>query len=98
MMFSVVAVSLKKKETASLLKRWLPAPPLTRFAPAHTGALHLGHVVNAIYVWGLARSLDGRVVLRIEDHDRQRSRREAEQSMLDDLDWLGLVPDIYPTA
>jgi glutamyl/glutaminyl-tRNA synthetase len=70
---------------------------LTRFAPAPTGNLHLGHVVNAIYVWGLARSLRGRVLLRIEDHDRQRSRRDAEQKMLDDLDWLGLEADIYPT-
>ena len=85
-------------ETANLLKRRLLTPTVTRFAPAPTGALHLGHVVNALYVWGLARALDGRVLLRIEDHDRQRSRREAEQSMLDDLDWLGLAPDIYPTS
>ncbi len=70
----------------------------TRFAPAPTGDLHLGHVVNAIYVWGLARSLGGQVILRIEDHDRQRARRQAEQKMLDDLDWLGLEPDRYPTS
>lgn len=72
-------------------------PPLTRFAPAPTGALHLGHVVNAIYVWGLARALGGRILLRIEDHDRQRARAEAERQMLDDLDWLGLAADIYPS-
>jgi glutamyl/glutaminyl-tRNA synthetase len=83
--------------TAELLKRRLPQSPLTRFAPAPTGALHIGHVVNAIYVWGLARALGGRTLLRIEDHDRQRSRREAEQWLLDDLDWLGFVPDLYPT-
>jgi glutamyl/glutaminyl-tRNA synthetase len=71
--------------------------PITRFAPAPTGALHLGHVVNAVYVWGLARALGGRVVLRIEDHDRQRSRPEFERDMLDDLDWLGLEADVYPT-
>jgi glutamyl/glutaminyl-tRNA synthetase len=70
---------------------------VTRFAPAPTGALHLGHAVNAIYVWGIARALGGRVVLRIEDHDRQRARAEAERSMLDDLDWLGFTPDLYPT-
>jgi glutamyl/glutaminyl-tRNA synthetase len=70
----------------------------TRFAPAPTGDLHLGHVVNAIYVWGLARSVGGQIVLRIEDHDRQRARRSAEQKMLDDLDWLGLAPDVYPTS
>ena len=76
----------------------LPVSPLTRFAPAPTGHLHLGHVVNAIHVWGLARALGGRVLLRIEDHDRQRCRPEYEASILDDLDWLGLEPDVFPTA
>ena len=66
---------------------------LTRFAPAPTGHLHLGHVVNALHVWGAARDRDGRVVLRIEDHDRQRSRSEYEQSILEDLEWLGFVHD-----
>jgi glutamyl/glutaminyl-tRNA synthetase len=72
----------------------LPPSPLTRFAPSPTGHLHLGHVVNAIYVWGIARALGGRVLLRIEDHDRARSRLEYERSILEDLDWLGLEPDI----
>jgi glutamyl-tRNA synthetase/glutamyl-Q tRNA(Asp) synthetase len=69
----------------------------TRFAPSPTGFLHLGHVVNAIYVWGLARAGGGDVVFRIEDHDRQRSRREYEAGLLDDLDWLGFQPDVHPT-
>ena len=72
--------------------------PLTRFAPAPTGYLHLGHVANAIYVWGLAAALGGRVLLRVEDHDRQRCRPEYEHALLDDLDWLGFAPDVYPTA
>jgi glutamyl/glutaminyl-tRNA synthetase len=71
----------------------LPPRPLTRFAPSPTGHLHLGHAVNAIYVWGLARALGGRVLLRIEDHDRVRSRPEYERAILEDLDWLGLEPD-----
>jgi glutamyl-tRNA synthetase/glutamyl-Q tRNA(Asp) synthetase len=75
----------------------LPAAPLTRFAPAPTGWLHLGHVLNAHYVWTLARAVEGRVLLRIEDHDRTRSRPEFEAGILDDLDWLGFHPDIYPT-
>jgi len=66
---------------------------LTRYAPSPTGHLHLGHVVNAIYVWGLARVAGGRVLLRMEDHDRIRCRPEYETSILDDLAWLGFVPD-----
>ena len=66
---------------------------LTRFAPAPTGHLHLGHVVNALHVWAAARQRDGQVLLRIEDHDRQRSRPEYEQSIVEDLAWLGFVHD-----
>ena len=66
---------------------------LTRFAPAPTGHLHLGHVVNALHVWGAAHERDGRVLLRIEDHDRQRSRPEYEASIIEDLAWLGFVHD-----
>lgn len=76
------------------------APPLvlapgfvTRFAPAPTGYLHLGHAANAVWVWGIARAFGGRVLLRVEDHDRGRCRPEYEAALLDDLDWLGLVPD-----
>ena len=69
----------------------------TRFAPAPTGYLHLGHVVNAIHVWGIARAFGGDVLLRIEDHDRTRCRAEYEDALLDDLDWLGFVPDIGST-
>ena len=65
----------------------------TRFAPSPTGYLHLGHVVNAIYVWGTARARGGRVILRIEDHDRIRSRAGFEASILEDLDWLGFNAD-----
>ena len=67
--------------------------PTTRFAPAPTGRLHLGHLANAIFVWGLARRLDGRVLLRVEDHDRQRCRPEHEAALLDDLDRLGIAAD-----
>lgn len=74
------------------------AQPLTRFAPAPTGFLHLGHVVNAIYVWGLAGARGGRVLLRVEDHDAGRCRPEYERALLDDLDWLGFVPDAFPTG
>ncbi len=71
---------------------------VTRFAPSPTGYLHLGHVVNAVWVWDTARAFGGTVLLRIEDHDRSRCRPEYERAILDDLDWLGLAPDIAPTA
>ena len=73
--------------------RVLPHAPVTRFAPAPTGFLHMGHLVNALYTWGIARATGGRVILRVEDHDRQRSRPEYETALLDDLDRLGLRPD-----
>jgi glutamyl-Q tRNA(Asp) synthetase len=80
------------------------APIISRFAPAPTGYLHLGHVVNALCVWGISRargSLEGsgqagRVLLRIEDHDRLRSRPEYETALLEDVAWLGFVPDGPP--
>lgn len=66
-------------------------PFVTRFAPSPTGYLHLGHVVNAIYVWGMARARGGEVILRIEDHDRIRSRPQFEAAILEDLEWLGFA-------
>ena len=68
----------------------------TRFAPAPTGYLHLGHVANAIHVWGLARSAGASVLLRVEDHDRGRSRPAFEAALLEDLAWLGFEADEGP--
>jgi glutamyl-Q tRNA(Asp) synthetase len=76
----------------------VPQPPCVRFAPAPTGWLHLGHVANAIAVWGFARATGARVLLRVEDHDAQRCRPEYEAGLLDDLDWLGFTPDLFPTT
>jgi glutamyl/glutaminyl-tRNA synthetase len=75
-----------------------PIRPRTRFAPSPTGYLHLGHVANAIHVWGIARAHGGEVLLRLEDHDRGRCRPEYEASILEDLEWLGLTPDIGSAA
>jgi glutamyl-tRNA synthetase/glutamyl-Q tRNA(Asp) synthetase len=82
-----------------------PDAVTSRYAPAPTGYLHLGHVLNAIYVWGatdrlqLARAGSSggrRVLLRIEDHDAQRSRRIYEDAILEDLGWLGFEADGPP--
>jgi len=85
---SIVAVIRPRLDA----RQW-PTPPVTRYAPSPTGYLHLGHVVNAIYVWGVARALGGRVQLRLEDHDRIRCRPEFERALLEDLDWLGFTAD-----
>ncbi len=54
--------------------------------------MHMGHVAHMLYVWGLAGLLGGEVLLRIEDHDRQRCKRGYERSVLRDLEWLGFEP------
>ena len=77
----------------AVLSHGLGPAPVTRFAPSPTGFLHLGHVVNAVFVWGIARAAGGRVRLRIEDHDRVRCTPAFEAALLEDLDWLGFVPD-----
>jgi len=85
--------------SGALLGSRLPASGWrTRFAPAPTGYLHLGHLVNAIHVWGIARAFGGTVLLRLEDHDLTRCKPEYEQALLDDLDWLGFMPDEAPLA
>jgi len=64
----------------------------TRFAPSPTGRLHLGHVASMLAVWGLAEVWELAVDVRIEDHDRQRCRREYLEGLRDDLAWLGFAP------
>lgn len=80
--------ALRARLEARLPPRWR-----TRFAPAPTGHLHLGHAVNAVYVWSIARAFGGAVVVRIEDHDAQRARPVYADSILTDLAWLGLHAD-----
>jgi len=62
----------------------------TRFAPSPTGLLHLGHAYSALVGLGRARRAGGRFLLRIEDIDRGRSRREYEEAIYEDLAWLGV--------
>ncbi len=68
----------------------------TRFAPSPTGDLHLGHAYAARFAWDAARRGGGRYLVRIEDIDGARCRREFEARNLDDLAWLGLQPDAPP--
>ena len=67
-----------------------------RFAPSPTGQLHVGNARTALFNWLLARGKDGTFILRIEDTDAERSTRESEASILEDLRWLGLDWDEGP--
>ena len=67
-----------------------------RFAPSPTGQLHVGNARTALFNWLLAHGKDGTFVLRIEDTDAERSTRESEASILEDLRWLGLGWDEGP--
>jgi glutamyl-tRNA synthetase len=69
-----------------------------RFAPSPTGLLHVGNARTALFNWLLARGRGGTFILRIEDTDVERSTRESEQGILDDLRWLGLDWDEGPDA
>ena len=68
----------------------------TRFAPSPTGTLHIGNVRTALFAWLYARKHGGQFILRIEDTDRERSTRESAQSILTELEWLGLNYDEGP--
>jgi len=65
-------------------------PPVLRFAPSPNGHLHLGHAFSALFNAKLARDLGGRLLVRIEDIDPQRSRPEYVAGIFEDLRWLGL--------
>lgn len=67
-----------------------------RFAPSPTGSLHVGGARTALYNWLAARKAGGKFLIRIEDTDLARSTRESEDSMLADLEWLGLDWDEGP--
>lgn len=71
--------------------RALLTRPITRFAPSPTGELHLGHVLHAAWVWGVAEAAGAEIIVRMEDHDRQRCTPAFERSILDDLAWLGFT-------
>jgi len=67
-----------------------------RFAPSPTGQLHVGNARTALFNWLLARGHGGVFILRIEDTDVERSTKQSEESILDDLRWLGLEWDEGP--
>ena len=66
------------------------SPIVTRFAPSPTGFLHIGGARTALFNWLYARGRGGKMLLRIEDTDRERSTKEAIDAILDGLKWLEL--------
>ena len=63
---------------------------ILRFAPSPNGYLHLGHAYSAFLNQDIARDLGGRLLLRIEDIDRERCRPDYEAALYEDLRWLGI--------
>ena len=69
---------------------------ITRFAPSPTGTLHIGGVRTALFNYVYAKKHSGKFLVRIEDTDRERSTKEFEKNILDNLDSIGLSPDEKP--
>lgn len=67
--------------------------PIVRFAPSPTGKLHVGNVRTALINWLFAKADGGKFILRIDDTDTERSTKEFEDGLREDLEWLGLVWD-----
>ena len=70
--------------------------PVFRFAPSPNGHLHLGHAYSALLNQQMARQVQGKLLLRIEDIDIQRCTPELETQMLHDLEWIGFEWDEKP--
>src|SRR5215213_1445235 len=71
----------------------MTATIVTRFAPSPTGFLHIGGARTALFNWLYARARGGKMLLRIEDTDRERSTQAAIDAILDGLSWLGIEWD-----
>ncbi|MDR1702293.1 MAG: glutamate--tRNA ligase [Sporomusaceae bacterium] len=67
-----------------------------RFAPSPTGPLHIGGARSALFNWLLAKKYNGKLILRFEDTDRERSSLESEENIKQALRWLGLDWDEGP--
>jgi len=76
----------------------MTGPIVTRFAPSPTGYLHIGGARTALFNWLFARGRGGKMLLRIEDTDRERSTDAAIAAIIDGLSWLGLDWDGDPIS
>lgn len=67
-----------------------------RFAPSPTGFLHIGGARTALFNWLFARQQGGKLILRVEDTDAERSTEEATRTIVEGLEWMGLDWDVGP--
>jgi glutamyl/glutaminyl-tRNA synthetase len=70
--------------------------PRLRFAPSPTGMLHVGNARTALFNWLVARAGGGKLILRLEDTDAERSTGQSASGIIEDLRWLGLESDEGP--
>lgn len=68
----------------------------TRYAPSPTGYLHIGGARTALFCYLYAKHLGGDFIFRLEDTDVKRNVKDGEKSQLDNLAWLGIIPDESP--
>lgn len=78
-----------------IIREYMTQKVVTRFAPSPTGNLHSGSYRTAIFSYLYARKHNGTFVLRIEDTDKERSRKEYEDNILESLNWLGIAHDVF---
>ena len=71
---------------------------VTRFAPSPTGFLHIGGARTALFNWLFAKANGGKMLLRIEDTDRERSTEAAIDAIIAGMDWMGLPYDGDPIS
>ncbi|WP_114008844.1 glutamate--tRNA ligase [Cohaesibacter intestini] len=71
---------------------------VTRFAPSPTGYLHIGGARTALFNWLFAKANGGKMLLRIEDTDRERSTDAAIDAIIAGMDWMGLSPEGEPIS
>ena len=69
---------------------------ITRFAPSPTGNLHIGGVRTALFNYVFSKQTGGLFLVRVEDTDRERSKKEYEKDIITGLEWLGIPPDKKP--
>lgn len=81
---------MERPDRARLERLLADTRPVGRLAPSPTGELHLGHARSFLLAWWSVRSRGGRVLLRVEDLDRERCKPELVDLVLRDLEWLGL--------